>query len=267
MNYIIFLYPRDRWRKQVSGLDWLRVVFLVAQPFMDEEKDMLVSESLREGDIIQTDLMDGAGRLGYKILSGYVWTWQDCRSVAWVGKSDDNAVLDLKRLRKMLKERKKKEHEVVCSTPIRNCPVTKSSKGHMTGNWTVKKDDLEHVGDQKEFIPDFCVGYLYLTTPEVGAALVQVAHSLYSSSPSSKENNLIEDYLVTGYLRERLPWVTLSLLENSGLRPWLWTHVFSGCPCLAFFNNFFLNPVVISKVGTNNKHANKYINLISVFNS
>merc|ERR1719347_125450 len=118
----------------------------------------------------------------------------------------------------------------------------------MTGNWTVKNEDIEEVGNQKEFIPDFCVGYLYLTTPKIGAALVQVAHSLYSSAP--QENNLIEDYLVTGYLRERLPWAKLSLLENTGMRAWLWNQAFSCCPWLSFFNNFFLNPIVLSKVSS-----------------
>ena len=37
-------------------------------------------------------------KLGYKILSGYVWSYLHCSSVKYVAKTDDNVVLDLDKL-------------------------------------------------------------------------------------------------------------------------------------------------------------------------
>merc|ERR1719483_1416998 len=201
---------------------------------------LLVEEQCYHEDIIQTTLQDGAGRLGYKILTGYVWSWLHCPDAKYIAKSDDNAVLDLTRLVNVLDTRQYTETDIICSTPIRNCPVSGSSeKGHMTGNWTVSKYNLQ---GESDFIPDFCVGYLYLTSPKVGAALTQVALTLYNNMDVS----LVEDYLVTGYLRHRLNWVALKLLEPD----LIWETVVSHCPWCTFFNNFFFNRIVISKVSS-----------------
>ena len=75
----------------------------------------------------------------------------------------------------------------------------------MLGNWSIPKDQLE-----SDIVPDFCAGFLYITTPRVGAALVQVGLSLFSKT----EVTLIEDSLITGVLRERLPWISLEMLDT-----------------------------------------------------
>ena len=67
----------------------------------------------------------------------------------------------------------------------------------------------------RDWMPAFCVGFLSLATPEVGAQLAQVGLALYGESP--RDITQIEDSLVTGVLRERLPQLRLEMLEAGGI--------------------------------------------------
>ena len=49
-------------------------------------------------DILLPAVRDGHHRLSYKVLSGLVWSHLQCASVDFVGKTDDNVVLDLSTL-------------------------------------------------------------------------------------------------------------------------------------------------------------------------
>ena len=107
----------------------------------------------------------------------------------------------------------------------------------MRGNWSLSKDQLE-----EDILPDFCSGFLYITTPVVGAALVQVGLVLYSNT----EVVVTEDYLIAGVLRERLPGVALDTLEE-GVTARMWQHIFSYCPWLTTVKQTFFNDLVVSK--------------------
>ena len=91
-------------------------------------------------------------------------------------------------------------------------------------------------------MPDFCTGFLYVTTPRVGAGLVQAGLELYNDTDVEQ----IEDSLITGVLRERLPGVFLDTLETGVTAP-LWLNFFSHCPWLIGFKITFFNDMVISK--------------------
>merc|ERR1712198_185656 len=99
------------------------------------------------------------------------------------------------------------KNSVTCGsgTPHRNMKTLRSSTPHMTGNWSTSKEELED-----DIMPDFCCGFLYLTSPKVGAALVQTALALYKN----EEVVQIEDSLITGVLREKLKGVSIGTLEN-----------------------------------------------------
>ena len=61
--------------------------------------------------------------------------------------------------------------------------------------------------------PDYCIGWLYVTTPRVGLALVEV-------SVLRKDQLVVtnDDNFITGILRELLPWVSINQLgDYSGL--------------------------------------------------
>ena len=139
--------------------------------------------------------MDGYGKLGYKILTGYVWAYLHCSDVNYVGKTDDNVEVDMDKLLQVLKEKSYSKHFMGCSLPYRNVRVGRASKAQMMGNWSLTSDEYPAYR-----YPDFCFGYLYITTPSVGAALVQVGLLLYPQT----EVRIIEDAFITGVLREKL---------------------------------------------------------------
>ena len=231
---------RDRWRMDVEGIGGVRLVFLVAKAGSSEDQEMLEDEHEKHGDIVQSSLADGHRKLGYKILAGYVWAFLHCSGAKLVAKTDDNVELDIDRLKRVIRERIVTGQDFIAcgsGTQHRNMKPLRSDRTHMTGNWSISKDQLE-----MEFHPDFCSGFLYVTSPKVGAALVQVGLALYNMT----EVEQIEDSMITGVLRERLPHVRLEVLET-GFFPFLWMNIFSHCPWLTLTKLSFFNDLVISK--------------------
>ena len=111
----------------------------------------------------------------------------------------------------------------------------------------------------RDWMPAFCVGFLSITQPELGAQLaqvglhctvlyctvlyctVQVGLALYGDA--AEDITQIEDSLITGVLRERLPHVRLEPLEVRGP---VW-RVFSWCSWLHMFKQTFFNDLIVSK--------------------
>ena len=112
---------RSRWRQVISelGEPGVRAVFLVSS--CDTCSHDLTREHADHGDIVHTSLADGHRRLGYKILSGYIWTYENCDQVEHVVKTDDNVVMDMSQLMS-LSQNKLPENTIVCGsgTPHRN---------------------------------------------------------------------------------------------------------------------------------------------------
>jgi len=236
---------RDRWRKEVQDMDGeVMIVFLVSRGATDDDNILLSEEHASYGDILSSSLADGHRKLGYKILTGYVWAGKNCDQVQAVAKTDDNVYLDLPQLLQLLQQKKLAENSIACGsgTPHRNMKTLRSAGPHMTGNWSTSKEELE-----ADIMPDFCCGFLYLTTPRVGTALVQAALIMYGDT----EVVQIEDSLITGVLRERLPGVTIDSLET-GVLARLWLNVFSLCPWLTITKLTFSNNLVISKTSSRN---------------
>jgi len=233
---------RDRWRQDVKGMEGMKLVFLVSRGMTEEDNKRLSEEHSSQGDIVGSSLPDGHRKLGYKILSGYVWADRHCSQVHAVAKTDDNVYLDLPALVDLLEQKKMVENTIACGsgTPHRNMKTLRSSSPHMTGNWSTTKEELE-----ADIMPDFCCGFLYLTTPRVGAALVQAALILYGDT----EVVQIEDSLITGVLRERLPGVSVDTLET-GVMAKLWLNIFSYCPWMTITKLTFSNNLVISKTSS-----------------
>ena len=49
------------------------------------------------------------------------------------------------------------------------------------GNWSVSKEEYD-----EDVMPDFCTGFLYVTTPSVGAALVQAGLVMYGGTETEQ---------------------------------------------------------------------------------
>ena len=80
--------------------------------------------------------------------AGYVWSYLNCRDVVFVGKTDDNVVLDLDTLMAearslgdtgkdgdTVKDKDRGMREIMCGsgTPHRNMKPLRSDRTHMTG--------------------------------------------------------------------------------------------------------------------------------------
>ena len=244
---------RDRWRRDVEEYREsesnrknnknIKLVFIIAKARSDSDTAMLESENAAHEDIVQSDTEDGHRRLGYKLLMGYVWAYTYCGEVDYVAKTDDNVELDMETVMDALEHRiGPEENFITCPTLNWGMKVLRSATPHMTGNWSVSKEVFD-----RDVMPDFCIGFLYVTTPQVGAALTQVGLALYSET----EVTQIEDSLITGVLRERLPQVTIQMLETPGV-PSLWQIFFTVCPWMNTFKQTFFNNMIRSKRSSRN---------------
>ena len=74
------------------------ILFLVSRGATDDDNIALSEEHASYGDILSSSLVDGHRKLGYKILTGYVWAGKNCGQVQAVAKTDDNVYLDLPQL-------------------------------------------------------------------------------------------------------------------------------------------------------------------------
>ena len=158
---------RDLWRRMVRGREGTRILFIIANT--DDETESVLAESEAEGDLLFPDLSDGHERLSYKVLSGLVWAYLQCSQARYVAKTDDNVVLDLERLTQNLQTLQlsgEEEKFVACESPVRNTRWVRPSRGEVTSGWSVDPGS----GGLEERVPDWCVGWLYLTTPRVSTS-------------------------------------------------------------------------------------------------
>ena len=127
---------RDRWRRDLQGLEGVRLVFLVSRGVTEDDEERLREEHSSYGDIIQSSLPDGHRMLGYKILTGYAWTHRNCQQVRAVAKTDDNVELNMQ----ALVDVSVREDTIACTVPNRNLKTLRASRPHMRGNWSVSKE-------------------------------------------------------------------------------------------------------------------------------
>jgi len=244
---------RQKWRKAIEGVKDLKVIFMISTPVISKEdtldidsvQKMLKVENDLYGDILQSSLKDGHRKLGYKILTGYIWSYIHCRNAVLVGKTDDNVVLEMESLMRGVDKmrRESEQRPILCGsgTPHRNMKPLRSDKGPMSGNWSISIEQVDN-----DYHPDFCAGFLYLTTPSVGAELVQAGLSTYGN----KEVEQIEDGLITGQLREKLDNVvitSLSAITTSSWSSYIWVSILSHCPLFSMAKLTFGNELVVTK--------------------
>ena len=192
-------------------------------------------------------------------LLGHVWAYEHCSSASLVTKADDNVELDMEGLVTSLQARQGEDREnvITCPTVSYNPVVIRSSSGGMTGAWSESVEDWE-----RDSLPTFCVGFLSVTTPRLGAQLAQVGLELYRERET--EVVQIEDSLITGVLRERLPHITIEVLSKGNP---LWNRVTSVCPMTHMFKQTFFNDLIISKVSSrSNIHYVGSITNLQVWN-
>ena len=251
---------RSVWRRRLSEVtgpaqpDSPRLVFLVSScPQGARCEADLSREHDLHGDILHTSLEDGHRRLGYKILSGYIWTHLWCGEASHVVKTDDNVLLDIPALLSVTLSAGRSPDGLSvlcgCGPPHRNMKTLRSSSPRMLGNWSVPRSQME-----ADIIPDFCAGFLYSVSPVLGARLVQAGAKVFGGH--SEDIVLIEDSLITGVLRQSLGDVDLDILVDSRTR-WLWSDILSHCPWLTVAKMTFFDDLVIRK--TSDRSGVQYV--------
>ena len=153
-----------------------------------------------------------------------------------MSKIDDDSIIDFDLLDSLLDEKDAdtKEETISCPTVIRNQKPWRYSDAKVMGKWT---HPLEEIPDK--FFPDYCQGFLYVTSPATGLALAEAAKAL---GDEVKPDLLEEDYIVTGWLAERLSGVSLRSLTPIGGRAL--DSFFSHCSILGLIR-FSFNPLAI----------------------
>ena len=104
-----------------------------------------------------------------------------------------------------------------------------------------------------KFFPDYCQGFLYVTSPKAGLALAETAKAL---GDEAKPDTAEEDYIVTGWLAERLPWLSLRSLTPVGGHAW--DSYFSHCSLLGLLR-FSFNPLALG-AGSADSPGLQYVN-------
>ena len=74
------------------------------------------------------------------------------------------------------------------------------------GKWSISVKDMP-----RRVYPDFCPGWLYVTTPKAGLALAEVS---VRNAEVLMATARLDDIFVTGFLRERLPGIMLRQLQR-----------------------------------------------------
>ena len=150
-------------------------------------------------------------------------------------KVDDDVELDWRRLEVSALERPV-ESSLLCPAVLRNVKPYQhniSQVETIMNKWSVTTDI--------RLYPDYCFGWLYVTTPAVGLALAEVSVLHRKKLVMTNDDNF-----VTGILRSHLAGVTIQQLEG-GLGGSAWNNILSHCPVLGFTKNVFFNSFVLRK--------------------
>jgi len=233
---------REYVRSQLAHLKNARVIFLLGKVGSSQVQEQLHAEHLVHGDILQNTVIDAYNTLAYKTLGAFVWINRYCGNAAYVMKIDDDVTINFDTVFATLENKYPDgpPPTIECPSIMRNMrPWRHNHTNTIMGKWSISRDQMP-----RRVFADFCPGWFYITTPEVGLALAYVAKETVKDL---KGLSGMDDIYITGHLRERLPWVNLSPLQSGGLSGLLWGSFLSHCPYLGITKNVFFNDVVLEK--------------------
>ncbi|XP_063611798.1 beta-1,3-galactosyltransferase 5-like [Penaeus indicus] len=128
----------------------LAAVFVVGRPETEKEAMIVREESQRYHDIIQIDYKDEYRLLAYKALASLSWITQHCQQVPWTLHSDDDILIDVFGLAKVLQSVDANSTEkFLCHSGTG--PVLRK------GKWSV--DEAEYPASK---YPTYCAGGMWI---------------------------------------------------------------------------------------------------------
>nr|CAI5855387.1 unnamed protein product [Callosobruchus analis] len=145
-------------------------------------------ESKRFGDIIQGNFVEAYRNLTYKHTMGLRWVEQHCSNVKFVIKMDDDIVVNVERIPKLLKSLQVPYADnYIAGYVLRNMvPIREPAN-----KWFVTEDEYD-----LDAYPPFVSGWFYVTNP-------YTCSNLFNASQSTKYF-WIDDTLITGILAQKL---------------------------------------------------------------
>merc|ERR1711973_106636 len=222
---------RSKIRKTIRGRDG--VIFLAGQK--DEKTSRkLESENRKNGDILQGTMPDSYKHLAHQIILGFLWIEKNCPAMKkpkFITKLDDDTEFDYEQLESALGKIDLSDHVIACPSVARGQKILRDPDAPIAGKYSPSPEC------QGTMYPDFCFGYLYTMSQKTSLLLADVARYVPSSSIG------LEDYYLTGYLREEYPDIKLMSMAPVG-GTFLWENFLTFCPVLSFLRVVF-NPILL----------------------
>lgn len=167
----------------------IKRVFLLGLAPHDKytKQNAIVAENRRFQDLVQGNFYESYRNLTYKHVMGHKWIAEFCPNVNFVIKMDDDIVVDLYKMKKILSNFKWKDRDVMAGYIFKNMKPIREPYN----KWFVSEKEYNSV-----VYPTFLSGWCYITTPEISAKIFSLSQKI--------PYFWIDDVYITGILAEKL---------------------------------------------------------------
>ena len=142
----------------------------------------------------------------------------------------------------MLEEDYEKDKFIIrCPMPFRNSKPIRPWPRSPLQSKAFEKWGLKYSEWPRRYLPDYCVGWAFVTTPDMAIRLAEVANNL---TPAEQRASKVCDYFITGMLRERIPGSGVETLTIK----WFWFKFWYSCPYLTELYRHYFDDVVPWKI-------------------
>lgn len=185
-----------------------RIVFGLGLGGLSLSQVTILRESYRYNDILQENFPESFHNLALKSVMGLKWVITHCSNADYVMKTDDDFLIHVPNLLKILKKYSQGDNSLLCHENRIRRILRKELKKRVPpayGKYIVKNEDLPG-----EFFPPYCAGMGYIFSN-------QVARKLYQAAVTTPYF-FIEDAYITGFCRQKAG-ISLSDHPSITLKP------------------------------------------------
>ena len=188
-NYKKRLAIRETWGSKIHFPN-LRLVFMMGLTNNETERGIIEFENDKFADLIQADFIDSYKNLTYKALMAMKWISQYCSKAKFFVKTDDDTIVDMYFLHRILHSRVVNGFELkrtlMCNV-LKKQPVSRD----YYNMWYIEKSEYS-----ADFYGPYCSGMAYIGT-------IDLAGLMFNSSLYLKYF-WVDDYYITGALARNL---------------------------------------------------------------
>ena len=164
------------------------LVFLLGDFLGGEVQARVDREAAMFGDILQGEYEETYHQLALKSMSGLHWATHLCPKADWLVKTDDDMVLDMAKVSRVLEDMERdQDREVIACQAKTNDLVVRPGKG--PEKWMVSVEEFKD-----STYPTYCFGAFYAMSSDVGSRLLK------SFQDRGEKFFKIDDVFVTGIL-------------------------------------------------------------------